>query len=286
MDQYTMQRLYVFFKPSMLLTALLLLTLLLYAGSIGVALIGLLSPRRTEARWAKFRQSAMKDLRSTQFNLLWASGKVRNIAPFQADQKPGRFPDVSIVVPFKNEAENLERLLSSLEAQDYQGYYEILLVNDGSTDGYKNSIALRLSNRPLRVIDSVYSAASPLTSKQQALDCGIRGAAGDWIALTDADMLLKPEWLSSLMNRAADKPDLVFGHTVIDASPAAGLFGKFQSFQLEVLFAVAYALHRAGIAGSCMGNNMLISRKAEAGGPASQSVRSPRSRIAIAGPNC
>jgi cellulose synthase/poly-beta-1,6-N-acetylglucosamine synthase-like glycosyltransferase len=175
-------------------------------------------------------------------------------------------PGVSIVIPFRNEAENLERLILSLQAQDYAGPIEILLVNDNSEDDYKTALNGRAWNRPVRTIDSRYSPDRRLTSKQQALDLGIKTAAHEWIASTDADMQLDPAWLSSLMKTAIAGADLVFGHTVITATDS--LFGRFQAVQLETLFAVALAFDRAGITGSCMGNNMLLSRKAylDAGG--------------------
>jgi cellulose synthase/poly-beta-1,6-N-acetylglucosamine synthase-like glycosyltransferase len=171
-------------------------------------------------------------------------------------------PGISIVVPFRNEAHNLPQLLSSLEAQLYQGKYEIILVNDSSTDCYDIIINRRRGKNNIKIIDSVFSADRHLTSKQQALDAGIKEAAYDWIACTDADMLLEPCWLASLALPAHEGADLVFGHTAIHCGNRATLFARFQRFQLETLFAVAYSFNRAGLTGSCMGNNLLISRKA------------------------
>jgi cellulose synthase/poly-beta-1,6-N-acetylglucosamine synthase-like glycosyltransferase len=55
---------------------------------------------------------------------------------------------------------------------------------------------------------------------------------------------------------------MVFGHTVKKAGGTSGLFTWFQIFQLETLFSVAYAFNQASLTGSCMGNNLLISKKA------------------------
>jgi cellulose synthase/poly-beta-1,6-N-acetylglucosamine synthase-like glycosyltransferase len=175
---------------------------------------------------------------------------------------PGRMPGVSIVIPFKNEAPNLERLLYSLESQRYNGLYEVILVNDCSTDRYKDVISLRSWSCPIKVIDSFYSPDRKLSSKQQALDLGIRSASFDWIALTDADMVLSPEWIFSLMAATVGGAELVFGHTAMWPLRNKPILGWVQSFQLATLFAVAYALHRVGINGSCMGNNLLVSKKA------------------------
>jgi cellulose synthase/poly-beta-1,6-N-acetylglucosamine synthase-like glycosyltransferase len=171
-------------------------------------------------------------------------------------------PGVSIVIPFRNEAHNLEKLLCSLEAQQYTGTIEIVLVNDSSTDNFKEVLASRIWKQPLKVIDSAFSNDRRLTHKQQAADLGIKNAAYDWIACTDADMVLEPHWLNALIQQALSGADLVFGHTVIMPGKTPGLFRWFQKFQLETLFAIAYAFNRAGLTGSCMGNNMLLSRTA------------------------
>lgn len=191
-----------------------------------------------------------------------------NTRKFSQDQKGTSLPGVSIVIPFRNEASNLLKLLISLEKQEYKGKYEILLVNDYSTDNYNEILSSNKWKRPMRVIDSVFSETCKLTSKQQALDSGIKAATFDWIACTDADMVLEPTWLLSLMQPAIAGADLVFGHTILRPNPASKLFRWFQTFQLEMLFAVAYSFNTAGITGSCMGNNILLSRKAytEVGG--------------------
>lgn len=186
---------------------------------------------------------------------------------FPHDPGTGEFPGISIVIPFRNEAHNLLNLIASLDSQTYPGDFEIVLVNDGSTDHFNEVIALRspLRDRPLpqlRVVDSRYSPDRPLTSKQQALDYGIKEANNAWIALTDADMVLGPAWLETLMQPTSGGARFVFGHTAILADRKKTFPTWFQSFQLETLFSFANVFHRAGITGSCMGNNMLISKEA------------------------
>ncbi|WP_128977606.1 glycosyltransferase [Streptomyces roseicoloratus] len=56
-------------------------------------------------------------------------------APVAAAPEPGTWPDVVVVVPARDEAEVLPLSLPSLLAQDYPGRAEVILVDDGSTDG-------------------------------------------------------------------------------------------------------------------------------------------------------
>lgn len=171
-------------------------------------------------------------------------------------------PGVSVIIPFRNEASNIENLIASLNRQCYNGSLEIILVNDGSTDNYSDIISRLSCNYPLKVFNVSFSQEKNLSSKQQSLELGIQSAAYDWIALTDADMTLEPDWLSSLIDRATPGAALVFGHTVLQTGNRVTLFNWFQAFQLETLFSVAYAFNRGGLAGSCMGNNLLVSKKA------------------------
>jgi cellulose synthase/poly-beta-1,6-N-acetylglucosamine synthase-like glycosyltransferase len=169
---------------------------------------------------------------------------------------------ISIVIPFCNEAPGLRDLLESLMNQDY-GHFEIVLVNDGSSDDFRAPIDpfLRSTQHHVKLVESNFDGQKKLTSKQQALDTGVAHAAHAYIAFTDADMEFDKQWLSSLARMIPAGHDLVFGHTVIRKS-GKGFLQFIQSYQLEFLFAVAFAFHASGFPGSCMGNNLLLSKKA------------------------
>jgi cellulose synthase/poly-beta-1,6-N-acetylglucosamine synthase-like glycosyltransferase len=171
---------------------------------------------------------------------------------------------ISLIIPFNNEAHNLSALLASLSRQEYAGPWEVLLVNDGSCDNYREAAGPFLNSFParLRIVDSVFDKSVCLTSKQQALDKGVSDAGFEWCIFSDADMIFENDWLAAFAANAVPGRDLVFGHTTMTGK---GLFNALQRFQLEFLFAAAYSFHAAGIAGSCMGNNLLIRKKAYTG---------------------
>jgi cellulose synthase/poly-beta-1,6-N-acetylglucosamine synthase-like glycosyltransferase len=179
--------------------------------------------------------------------------------PLPTDKKDS----ISIIISFRNEAQNLLSFLKSLAAQEYTGTYEIILVNDQSTDNYLEAIDKFKNTSPqaiLKLTTSCYNDKINLTSKQQALDFGVKHSSYDWIAFTDADTVLEKNWLSSLIHSTANSFSIVYGHTIVKKSPSH-LFQALQAFQLEFLFTTAYAFHVAGLRGSCMGNNMLISKE-------------------------
>ena len=104
----------------------------------------------------------------------------------------------SVCIPFRDEAENLGVLLRSLAQLDYpKTHFEIILVNDGSTDHsagiIENFVKKSSKTLPnLNVIDNIRVSGSP---KKDALDRAIKSAKHDWIVTTDADCKVPPDWL-------------------------------------------------------------------------------------------
>ncbi|MFD9455163.1 glycosyltransferase [Streptomyces sp. NPDC059985] len=131
---------------------------------------------------------------------------------------PARWPSVAIIVPARDEAEVLPHSLPSLLAQDYPGAAEVVLVDDGSTDGTA-TLALRLAAEhpglPLTVV-SPGDPAPGWTGKLWALRHGIahartrRAAEPEYLLLTDADIAHAPDSLRELVAAAtAARLDLV-----------------------------------------------------------------------------
>jgi cellulose synthase/poly-beta-1,6-N-acetylglucosamine synthase-like glycosyltransferase len=176
-----------------------------------------------------------------------------------------KWPPVSVILPFKNEAIHLAAILKSLATQDYKGPYEVVLVNDGSGDAFRTAIdSSRMAFPSLRInlMDSAFQPERDLTGKQQALDTGAGAASYGLLAFTDADMELAPFWLSMLVaSLLSTGASIAYGHTAIKHD-GRNAFARLQALQLGFLFATAYAFHRAGIRGSCMGNNLLVTRDA------------------------
>lgn len=91
---------------------------------------------------------------------------------------PARWPSVAIVVPARDEAEVLPHSLPSLLAQDYPGEAEVILVDDGSTDGTA-ALARRLADAQCGLPLTVLSPGEPgagWTGKLWALRHGIAHA--------------------------------------------------------------------------------------------------------------
>jgi glycosyltransferase involved in cell wall biosynthesis len=137
--------------------------------------------------------------------------KVANIAEPQWNV---RLPEarVSIIVPARNEAADIEESLTSLLRLDYQDY-EVIAVDDRSTDG-TGQIMDRLAAIPaaqgrLRVIH-VDQLPKQWLGKTHAMWSAARRATGDWLLFTDADVTFRPDSLRRAMAYAdAERADHV-----------------------------------------------------------------------------
>jgi dolichol-phosphate mannosyltransferase len=116
---------------------------------------------------------------------------------------------LSVVVPVHNEAENIAPLIKEIE-QALAGTvdYEIVYVNDGSTDDTANRLAeVKSQSTKLRVIQHAKSCG-----QSTALRTGIKAAKGDWIVTLDGDGQNDPADIKVLIAALKQGVDLVGGN--------------------------------------------------------------------------
>jgi len=109
----------------------------------------------------------------------------------------------SIVIPFRNEAENLPKLLASISLLNYpKSMYEVILVDDDSDDDSVSIINNFFSTRPfdcaqgdIRIIKNERTTNSP---KKDAITSAIKDSKFSWNITTDADCVLPKYWLDTL----------------------------------------------------------------------------------------
>ncbi len=116
---------------------------------------------------------------------------------------------LSVVVPVRNEQDNLAPLINEIGAA-LQGVvdYEIVYVNDGSTDNTAHMLADIGRGCPqLRVVHHRFSCG-----QSTAVRTGVKAASGDWIATLDGDGQNDPADIPKLIAAVADGVDLVGGN--------------------------------------------------------------------------
>ncbi len=100
----------------------------------------------------------------------------------------------SIIVPFRNEAENLPILLDSFSKLNYPvDLFEVILVDDDSETVFN----IQYSMFSVQIIKNIRVSNSP---KKDAISTAIQVVKNDWIITTDADCVVNKNWLSALDN--------------------------------------------------------------------------------------
>jgi dolichol-phosphate mannosyltransferase len=126
-------------------------------------------------------------------------------------------PLISIVVPVYNEARTVAAIIERLIAIDLPAPREILVVNDGSTDGTREVLD-QISERPeLRIIHAEKNGG-----KGSAIRIGFAQATGTIVAIQDADLELDPAQIADLVKPILDgKTRVVYGSRFLAGRPEA-----------------------------------------------------------------
>lgn len=117
------------------------------------------------------------------------------IFKLSSDDHKTRF---SIIIPFRNEAQNLNPLLSSFSKLNYpQSLFEIILVDDDSEDDSVNLISTFIENAriDIKIVKNIRRTHAP---KKDAIETAMGQAKFDWIVTTDADCLVPENWLQTI----------------------------------------------------------------------------------------
>jgi GT2 family glycosyltransferase len=114
---------------------------------------------------------------------------------FTRDVTPSEplWPKVSVVVALYNASKTLDECLASVAKLDYPDY-EVVVVNDGSTDGSQAII----DRYPFR------SITSPNRGISAARNLGLQAATGEIVAYIDSDAYADPDWLRCLVRTFAE----------------------------------------------------------------------------------
>ena len=189
--------------------------------------------------------------------------------------EPAAWPEVTAVVPARDEAEVIARSIGSLLAQDYPGPFRVILVDDSSSDGTA-AIARRTAGSERLEILSGQPLAPGWTGKLWAVSQGVAQAGPNprYLWLTDADIAHAPDTLRSLVARAeARGPVLVSLMAKLRCESLAerALVPAFVFF-FQLLYPFALVNRPSGI-GAAAGGCMLVRNDALAAAGGISSIR-------------
>ena len=188
---------------------------------------------------------------ATIAQLIYGFDKIRT---YVASEKPAK-TFFSIVVPFRNEAENLPALLASFKNLNYpKELFEMILVDDFSEDASVRFVYnWRMENGEFQftLLENIKISGAP---KKDAIARAIPIIKNDWVITTDADCIVPPNWLLTLDNYIQEsEASMVVGAVTYEKRKS--FIRHFQQLDLVSLQGATMGSFGIGLGFMCNGAN-------------------------------
>lgn len=177
---------------------------------------------------------------------------LRNISSINSDFAAKEF--ISVIIPFRNESENILRSLKSVSEQEYpRDKFEVIYVNDLSSDDSLEKLLnapkpsnIKVLNLPIHNFSKAF--------KKRAISYGIEHSKGEIIITTDADCTHKTNWLSKMSAQFSAETGFVSGPVKFIANEK--IFSKIQALEFAGLVLAGAGLIGVGRPTICNGANL------------------------------
>ncbi|WP_462254859.1 glycosyltransferase [Ferruginibacter sp.] len=180
-----------------------------------------------------------------------------SISDFQPTTK------ISIVIPARNEAENIKNCLDSIVNQSYPKHlFEVLVVDDHSTDT-TTEIILSYASQNVKLISlKDFVAPAAINSyKKKAIEIAVQQSTGDLIVTTDADCFVPQNWLQTIAAFYQEKKtEFIVMPVAIDCS--FRFIEMFQAVDFMTLQGITGAAVYKKMHSMCNGANLAYTKKA------------------------
>ena len=121
---------------------------------------------------------------------------------------------VTVIIPTYNRRALVQQAIDSVLAQTYTDY-EIIVVDDGSTDGTGEALAARYGER-------IRYFCQENKGRALARNLGIAEALGEYVSFLDSDDLFRQDELERHIQGMADHPEIDLGFTSYTTIPGMG----------------------------------------------------------------
>lgn len=131
-------------------------------------------------------------------------------------------PPLSVVIPVHDNAAELERNLPAILSQDYAPGFEVIVVDESSTDDTLDVLKrLRLDN-PHLYITFIPASSHYLSRRKLSISVGVKAAKNEWVVFTTADARPTGDaWLAAIGSRCSTETDMVLGYSNYDGEASA-----------------------------------------------------------------
>ena len=186
-----------------------------------------------------------------------------SIPTFKAGEYAQPFTKITIVIPARNETENLVDCLDAIITQSYPKHlFEVLVVDDHSTDNTAD-IILSYYEHNVKLI-SLKDFVSPNkinAYKKKAIEIAIQQSTGELIVTTDADCLVQQNWLQNIAT-FYEKKDAAFIAMPVSYNCKNNFLEIFQALDFMTLQGITGAAVFKKAHSMCNGANLAYQKKA------------------------
>lgn len=188
----------------------------------------------------------------------------RSILIWEIPQTFSPHTKVTILIPARNEADNIIACLQSILAQEYPSHlFEIIVVDDHSEDDTVTKIQQLQQNniRILALKDFIENRDQLQSFKKKAIEIGVKKSFGKLIVSTDADCVVPKNWLNYIVS-FYEKKQYKFIAAPVNFFDEKSLFEKFQSLDFLGMMGVTGAGIQGRFMNMCNGANMAYEKQA------------------------
>ncbi len=170
---------------------------------------------------------------------------------------------ISILIPARNEADNITHCIDSILNQRYpSSLFEILVIDDHSTDDTATLVKnYNLSNVHCLALADYVDRAKIQSFKKKAIEIALTQAKGELIVGTDADCITQKDWLALLASFYEQK-DLKFIAAPVNFYQEQTTFERFQSLDFMGMMGITGSGIHTQLMHMCNGANMAYTKSA------------------------
>lgn len=173
-------------------------------------------------------------------------------------------PTVTIIIPVRNESENIAAIINDLLNQSYpKELIEIIIVDDFSEDNTAEIVKeIRQERVKLLQLEHLLSDNKKTVAyKKKAIEIGVQSAKGSLIMTTDGDCRVDEDWVKTMVNiQLVTNAKLLTGAVVMSGKNAK--FQNFQTLDFLGMMGVTAAMLKMKIYNMANGANLLYEKSA------------------------
>ncbi len=168
---------------------------------------------------------------------------------------------ITVIIPTRNEEENIEACLLSILNQSYPKHlFEVLVVDDHSTDKTATIINSFVGEQVKLISLKDFIGVTVNSYKKKAIEIAIQQSTGNLIVTTDADCIVTENWLHTIASfYETNQPVFIAAPVAINCSTKFIEF--FQALDFMVLQGITGASVHKKIHSMCNGANLAYTKK-------------------------